>query len=133
MPSQETMQQAVDLFRQHGDILRTGESLALGIHPRTLYALRNAGLPERLERGLYRLAATPPLANPDLVTVAIKVPRGVICLVSALAYYELTTQVPHFVDLVLEQGSESPRLEYPPLRLFGSARPHGGRGRRPTR
>jgi predicted transcriptional regulator of viral defense system len=118
MPSQEIMHQAVELFRQHGGILRTSEALTLGVHPRTLYSLRDAGVLEQLERGLYRLAELPPLTNPDLVTVALKVPQGVICLVSALAFYELTTQVPHFVDLALEQGSKPPRLEFPPLRLY---------------
>lgn len=118
MPSKEIMHQTIELFHERGGILRAGEALALGSHPRTLYALRDAGVLEQLGRGLYRLAELPPLADPDLVTVALKVPRGVICLVSALAFHELTMQVPHFVDLALMRGSESPRLEHPPLRLF---------------
>lgn len=118
MPSKEIMHQTIDLFRERGGILHAGEALALGSHPRTLYALRDAGVLEQLGRGLYRLAELPPLTDPDLVTVALKVQRGVICLVSALAFHELTTQIPHFVDLALMRGSESPRLEYPPLRLF---------------
>ena len=43
-------------FRRGGGILRTGDALDLGIHPRTLYAMRDAGLLERLDRGLYRLS-----------------------------------------------------------------------------
>jgi len=113
----ETTQAALDIFRQHG-ILGTSEALALGIHPRTLYALRDAGALERLARGLYRLAELPPLTHPDLVTVALKVPAGVICLVSALAFHELTTQIPHAVDVAVQRGSQRPRLEYPPLRVF---------------
>ncbi len=117
MSATETTQTALELFRQHG-ILCTSEALALGIHPRTLYALRDAGTLERLARGLYRLAELPPLTHPDLVTVALKVPAGVICLVSALAFHELTTQIPHAVDVAVQQGSQRPRLEYPPLRVF---------------
>ena len=109
---------AIETFREHGGILRTGEALRLGIHPRTLFALRDAGALEQLSRGLYRLAELPPLTNPDLVTVALKVPGAVICLISALAFHELTTQVPHAVDIALSKGDEPPRLEYPPLRLF---------------
>jgi hypothetical protein len=45
----------------------------------------------QMSRGLYRLADAPPLGNPNLVTVALKVPHGVICLISALAYHDLTT------------------------------------------
>ncbi len=52
------------------------------------------------------------------MTVALKVPAGVICLISALAYHELTTQIPHEVYLALPRGAEPPRLEHPPLRLF---------------
>lgn len=106
------------LFSRHGGVLRTSEALRLGIHPRTLYAMRDEGLLERLGRGLYRLADLPPLGNPDLVAVALKVPGGVICLISALAYHELTTQIPHEVYLALPRGAEPPRLEHPPVRVF---------------
>src|SRR5262249_20431875 len=47
-----------------------------------------------------------------------KVPQGVICLISALAYHELTTQIPHQVHVAIPRNSEPPRLEYPPVRLF---------------
>jgi predicted transcriptional regulator of viral defense system len=90
----------------------------LGIHPRTLYALRDSGILEELSRGLYRLKSLPPLNEPDLVTVARKVPQGVVCLLSALAFHGLTTQVPHAVHVALDRGAERPRLAYPPLRVF---------------
>lgn len=109
---------AIHQFHSHGGVLRTSDALRLGIHPRTLYAMRDQGLLERLGRGLYRLADLPPLGNPDLVAVALKVPSGVICLISALAYHELTTQIPHEVYLALPRGAEPPRLEHPPLRVF---------------
>ena len=90
-----TTKQARKVFQKHGGTLRTSEALAAGIHPRTLYALRDAGELEQLARGLYRLAGLPPLSEPDLATVAKCIPQGVVCLISALAYHELTTQVPH--------------------------------------
>jgi predicted transcriptional regulator of viral defense system len=113
-----TAERAIEIFREHGGILRTREALRLGIHPRVLYALRDSGALEQLSRGLYRLAELPPLTNPDLVTVSLKVPGAVICLISALAFHELTTQVPHAVDIALNKGDESPRLDYPPLHLY---------------
>ena len=73
---------------------------------------------ERLARGLYRLAECPPLTEPDLITVAKKIPNGVICLISALAFHDLTTQIPHAVDVAIEQGSRRPRLKYSPIRIF---------------
>jgi len=114
----EIIQEASTIFRQHNGILRTSEALELGIHPRTLYRMRDSGVLERLARGLYRLTELPPLSNPDLVTVALSVPDGVICLVSALAFHELTTEIPHSVDVAVQKGSRRPRLKHPPLRVF---------------
>src|SRR5712692_7167891 len=88
----EGVLKAKTAFRKHGGVLRMTEAVKAGIHRRTLYAMRDAGIIEPLSRGLYRLADAPPLGSPDLVTVAIKIPQGVICLISALAYHELTTQ-----------------------------------------
>ena len=111
-------QRAEDIFRKHRGMMRTQEALRAGIHPRTLYALRDSGTLEQLSRGIYRLAAATPLGNPDLVTVAMRVPDSVICLISALAFHELTTQIPHEVYVAVSRGTEPPRLDYPPLRVF---------------
>ena len=113
-----SFERAIKVFRRHGGVLRTSEAIRLGIHPRTLYAMRDAGVLECLSRGLYRIADLPHLSNPDLVAVALKVPTGVICLISALAYHELTTQIPHEVYLALPRGAEPPRLDHPPIRIF---------------
>jgi len=109
---------AVRLFEANGGILSTTKAIKLGIHSRTLYALRDEATLERLERGLYRLADAVPLGNSDFVTVALKVPKGVICLLSALAFHQMTTQVPHAVYLAIPANDQAPALAYPPLRLF---------------
>jgi predicted transcriptional regulator of viral defense system len=80
--------------------------------------MRDSGKLTSLGRGLYRLSDLPPLGNPDLVTVAIKIPSSVVCLISALAFYELTTQIPHEVYLALPRGAEPPRVDHPPIRVF---------------
>ena len=108
----------IGLFRQHGGGLRMSEALRLGINRRTLYAMRDAGVIEPVTRGLYRLASLDPLAHPDLITVATRVPQGVLCLISALSFHELTTQVPHTIDVALERGTRKPRLDYPPTRFY---------------
>jgi predicted transcriptional regulator of viral defense system len=110
--------QAIRQFRQHQGLLRTSQAIKLRIAPRTLYTLRDSGLVVQISRGLYRLADLPPLSQPDLVTVASRIPRGVICLISALDFHDLTTQIPHGVHVALPGDAERPRLEYPPLRLF---------------
>jgi predicted transcriptional regulator of viral defense system len=80
--------------------------------------MRDAGALERLSRGVYRLAAAMPLGSPDLVTVAMRAPDSVICLISALAFHELTTQIPHEVYVAVARGTEPPHLDHPPLRIF---------------
>ena len=128
MKTHRPIRNAITVFRQHGGTLRTSEALRLGIHSRTLYSMRDSGLLQQLSRGLYRLAELPPLSDPDLVTVALKVPQAVICLVSALAFHELTTQIPHAVDVALPSGAERPRLDYPPLRVFWFSGPAWSEG-----
>ena len=110
-------EQARLIFLKHGGTLRTSEAIMAGIYPRTLYQMRDQGLVEAIARGLYRLRDLPPLGNPDLVSVALKIPRGVICLISALSFHEMTTQVPHVVHVALVPGTEPPRLEHPPVRV----------------
>jgi predicted transcriptional regulator of viral defense system len=115
---QNTFEKARRIFRNRGGMLKTGEALSAGIHPRTLYEMHRSGILEQLTRGLYRLAELPPLGNPDLVSVSLKIPNGVICLISALAYHEITTQVPHEIYVALERGTEPPRMSHPPIRIF---------------
>jgi predicted transcriptional regulator of viral defense system len=111
-------ERAMSIFKANGGVLNTEKAIKLGIHPRTLYALRDSARLDRMERGLYRLADAKPLGNPDFVTAALKVPRGVICLISALAFHQMTTQIPHAVYLAIAANDHAPVLRYPPLRLF---------------
>jgi len=108
-------QKARRLIEDRGGIIRTAEAMRIGIHPRVFYELRDNGILEQISRGAYRLAEQKPLTDVDLVTVAMRIPRAVICLVSALAFHGITTQVPHAVSIALEKGAESPRMDYPPV------------------
>lgn len=109
---------ATDVFRKGGGVLRMSEAVKAGVSRKTLYAMRDEGLLEQLSRGVYRLASLPGLAAPDLIAVATRIPSGVICLISALAFHELTTQVPHAVDIAIARGSETPRVDYPPVNVY---------------
>jgi predicted transcriptional regulator of viral defense system len=80
--------------------------------------MRDVGALEVVSRGVYRLDGSEPLGNPDLVTVATRVRGGVICLISALAFHEITTQIPHEVQVALQRGAEEPRLEHPPIKTY---------------
>lgn len=91
------------------------EAIERGISRYMLYKLRDTGVIELVSRGVYRLADLPPISNPDLVTVGLRFPNAVICLISALAYHEITTQIPHTVSVAVPRESRVPSLDYPPL------------------
>lgn len=109
------MKKAIEIFTSNNGILKTSQAIALGIAPRTLYAMRDAGLIRQISRGVYQLADQQPLSNPDLIRVALRIPKAVLCLISALHFYGLTTQIPHKIYIALPQAAEKPRLDFPPI------------------
>lgn len=117
MEYSKTIHNALKIFNKNRGFLKTSQAIELGIHPRTLYKMRDIGLIEAAERGLYRVVSSPIPAYPDLVVVAQKVPHGVICLISALAFHDITTQIPHEVFVALKKGSEKPRIKHPPTKF----------------
>jgi|SRR5690554_2407229 len=106
------------LFRAYGGQLRLSEALALGMNRYQFYRLRDDGLIEPVSRGLYRLTELPPVTNPDLLAVASRFPEAVLCLVSALAWHQLTTQVPRQIHLAVARNARPPRLDYPPVQGY---------------
>ena len=96
---------ALRTFRRHGGALRTKEALALGIHPATLYDLRDSGRLTELARGLFRLTDAKESESPDLAVVAARAPDAVLCLISALAFHNITTQIPAVIHLAVPRGS----------------------------
>ena len=114
----KSVSQAVKFFQSHGGILRTKEAIDLGIHPSTLYQMKDEGTIDQLRRGLYALKDLPGHAHPDLVQIAKMVPEAVICLISALSFHGLTTQIPHYVYVAVRQSTRVPKITYPPARFF---------------
>ncbi|MCA1773921.1 MAG: type IV toxin-antitoxin system AbiEi family antitoxin domain-containing protein [Halomonas sp.] len=103
------------LFRQQGGQLRLSEALERGISRYQFYQLRDEGVIEPVSRGLYRLVDLPPTENPDLVAAATRFPHAVLCLISALDWHGMTTQIPHQVHLAVERDARLPVLDYPPV------------------
>lgn len=124
----KTDKNALNVFKKSGGMLRTLQVLESGVHPRTLYDLRDRGLLEQVSRGVYRLAELLPLGNPDLVRVAVRVPKAVVCLISALHFHDLTSEIPHEVQIALSRGAKAPRLRRPPIRVFWFAQSTFGEG-----
>ena len=105
---------ALRVFRRSGGALRTTQALALGVHPAALYALRDNGQLIELARGLYRLADAMEARNPDLAIVGARAPDAAVCLISALAFHGITTQIPAAVHLAVPRGAYY-RLKLDPL------------------
>jgi predicted transcriptional regulator of viral defense system len=108
------MPAALDRLRQIGPVFRSKEAIAAGVSWRDLYALRDQGEIVELSRGLYQLAEATGVANVDFVAVCGRAPRGTICLNSALAYWELSDEIPAQVHLAVPSGSHRPVIDYPP-------------------
>jgi len=92
-------------FRNKGGTLRTRDLIGSGVHTDALYALRDSGRIVELGRGLYRLAEIGEAEHPDLAVVAARAPNAAVCLISALAYHQITTQIPSSVHLAVPRGS----------------------------
>lgn len=117
-PTDRSLAAATEVFRSRDGILRTSEALAAGIQARTLYWMRDEGLLERLSRGVYHLADHPLPPQPSVAAVMQRVPSAVLCLVSALEFHEIGTQIPAEVQIALPRGVKAPRIDYPRVRVF---------------
>lgn len=117
-PSENATRRAVEVFRRHGGTMRTGDVAAQGVHYSTLYWMRDEGLVEQLTRGVYRLSSIPGPSKHDVVTVAARVPSAILCLVSALEFHEIGTQIPSAVSIAIGPKDREPLLKYPPVRVY---------------
>ena len=109
-------QRVLDLASQKG-LLRASDLDAIDAPRVVLTRLTVAGLLDRVGRGLYRLPNHPGSEHESLATVAAKVPQAVFCLLTALQFHELTTQLPRQVWIAMPRGSHVPRIDYPPIKM----------------
>ena len=106
----------LSLARTRG-VLRSKDLAPLGIPRQTLARLHRRGALDRVGRGLYVLAGADVTEHHTLVEAARRVPHGVVCLLSALRFHELTTQDPFDVWLAIEGKARRPEPEAIPLRI----------------
>lgn len=117
----------LDLVGQKG-MLRSSDLDAIGTHRVALTRMTAKGLLERVGRGIYRLPESQASEHESLIAIATKVPQAVFCLLSALQFHELTTQLPRQVWIAMPRGSHTPKIDYPPVRMVqfaGSAYSEG--------
>jgi predicted transcriptional regulator of viral defense system len=101
---------------EHG-IARLAEIRRAGITATTVSRLEREGLVTKLGRGLYQLAGATPEGNQSLAEAAKRVPKGVICLFSALAFHGITDQTPHRVWIAIGPKAWKPQIDCSPLRI----------------
>src|SRR5438309_1745314 len=114
MESQAT--QLLTLARRLG-VLRAKDLAAHGIPRVYLTRLHRQRLLERPSRGLYVLPNADITEHHSLAEACRRVTHGIVCLVSALSFHELTTQIPHEVWLAIHRKARMPKVDYPPVRI----------------
>lgn len=117
MPSDTHTQRVLDLARQKG-LLRSSDLDEIHAPRIALTRLVAAGLLDKVERGLYRLPSRPGSEHEGLAAIATKVPQAVFCLLTALQFHELTTQLPRQVWIAMPRGSHVPRIDFPPIKMI---------------
>lgn len=107
----------LQLVRQKG-VLRSSDLNIAGIPRIYLTRLAASGQLEKMGRGLYRLSDSPLSEHESLVAVATRVPQAVFCLLTALQFHELTTQLPRQIWIAMPRGSHTPKIDYPPVKMI---------------
>ena len=116
MRQRPTQREAARALLREGGILRLAELRAAGVTPATVGRMERNGEVVRLARGLYQLPDAPLDAHHSLAEAAKRLPRGVVCLVSALAFHRLTDQLPRKVWMAIGRKDWAPKPDGMPIR-----------------
>ena len=116
MPAATDRERTLKLARRRGGVAARDLAEA-GIHRQVLSRLVAEGKLERIARGLYRLRDQPFTEHHALSIVGTAVPQGVVCLISALQFHKIGTQIPYKVWVAIDRRARTPALKYPPLRV----------------
>jgi len=107
----------IECFRKNNSILRFAQILRAGFHPDVLKSLEKNGRIGKISRGIYSLNDAAGVES-DLVRAMLMAGKGVICLVSALSYYEATDEIPRHVDIAIRKGMWANKIEFPPVKYY---------------
>jgi len=121
LPSKSQRETACALLSEKG-LVRMREFSDVGVGAETVARLVRDGEVERVARGLYQLSDAMPDPQHNFAEASALVPKGVICLTSALQYHEMTLQMPSAVWMAIDRTGWKPKVEYPPIRFvrFGA-------------
>lgn len=118
-----TFEQAVLALAEQRPLLRARDLAAHGLPTMVLSRLVAAGRLERIARGVYSLPGRSLSEHRSLAEVALRVPQGIVCLLSALRVHGIGTQAPFEVWIAIPHNSPTPRLDQPALRAIRMSGP----------
>jgi len=116
MPEETQRERAIAFARRRG-IVTSREARRRGIHSQVLTRLVADGVLERVGRGRYRLPDAPRTEHHGLALAAAAVPQGVVCLLSALDFHGIGTQLPSKVWMAIDRRARAPTVDWPPMRI----------------
>jgi hypothetical protein len=96
----------------------TAQARRAGVQFRDLYRARDEQLVVELSRGVFRRVDAPAPSYPDLLAVAHRSPRAVVCLLSAGSIHDLTDEVPAAVQIAVPRRTWPPKISLPPVEVF---------------
>lgn len=116
--TQTKQNQLIEFIQKKGGFATYSGLIHAGFYKAVIgNALRTKQI-ERINRGVYHLAEIPDMSHPDLVNVSIIIPQGVICLITALSFYEVTDEIPHYTDIAIPARSWEKKIKNPPIRYY---------------
>ncbi len=108
----------INFFKKRRGLATYSDIIHTGFNKSDLKVLLHLKQIQKIDRALYKLTMSTSLSNPDLIMVSMKSPKGVICLLSALAFHEVTSEIPRLIDLAIPQGNHANKINYPPVHYY---------------
>jgi predicted transcriptional regulator of viral defense system len=114
------MEKILNFFYDHGGYARMRDLKAAAIQTRDITRLVRQNKIEKIKPGLYRLVDLPEVDGIPIsfFDICHAIPKGIICLVSALEYYDLTTFNPSEIYVAIPHAEKKPKIEYPPAKIY---------------
>ncbi len=107
----------VEYFKKNNGVLRFTQIIRSGFHPDVLKSLEKKGRIGKIGRGIYNLINAAEVES-DIVRAILQAEKGVICLISALSYYEAAEEIPSQVNIAIKKGAWANKIEFPPVKYY---------------
>ena len=110
--------QLIEFIKQNGGFASYSNLLKAGFYKALINEALVSRQIERLSRGVYSLTSNSDISHPDFVIVSAMIPKGVICLISALSFYEVTDEIPRCIDVAIPVGTRAKEIHNIRIRYY---------------